>query len=316
MGLFSVLAAPLIGAVSSIFGAKKASSGQASANETNLQIARETNQANAANAKQLNEFNAAQAQKQMDFQADQAATQHQREVADLRAAGLNPMLSGTGGSGNASMGGAAASGALPNVVTPRVENVQAEWANTGRDLGSKMQAIGQMVFDWPLRKAQVANAELENNRILENIKSLQISNAQQGMLTPLYARGGSVIKDIDTKVGPKVQTLIKDGVDYILETLDQGPNGGPQAGEPGPNVPTSGRNLREIILKKVGNKVADETVGDSSARDWYTGKKPLLESIFDGSDPNVAQAKKARQSPQKVLTDEGIAEWKRKRGYK
>lgn len=52
-----------------------------------------------------NQASSAQAQHQMDFQRDMANTAHQREVTDLRAAGLNPILS-AGGSGSATPGGA------------------------------------------------------------------------------------------------------------------------------------------------------------------------------------------------------------------
>ena len=57
------------------------------------------------------DFNSLEAGKNRDWQEYMSNTAHQREVADLKAAGLNPILSASGGNGAAVTSGATAAGA-------------------------------------------------------------------------------------------------------------------------------------------------------------------------------------------------------------
>lgn len=97
--------------------------------------ARQANSAQDARQYQAQDFNSAEAAANREWQERMANTAHQREVGDLRAAGLNPILS-SARSGAATPSGASASSPAPaQVVNPLEKGGDA----AARFLGSAMQ---------------------------------------------------------------------------------------------------------------------------------------------------------------------------------
>lgn len=110
--IFPGLAASSGGALlNRVFGLSKAENQQ---NAFNANEAEKNRQFQALQVENQNAFNAQQAQINRQFQADQAATQYQRGVADMRAAGLNPALAYGQGGASAMTGASASSAGLPS----------------------------------------------------------------------------------------------------------------------------------------------------------------------------------------------------------
>jgi hypothetical protein len=178
-----------IGSVAgSLIGGLFGSAGQSSANAANLQIARE----------------------QMDFQERMSNTAHQREVADLREAGLNPILS-AGGSGASSPSGASIAMQNPNTELGRsigaamstalqVKNLeqsnkllQAQTAKTAHEADAAKYAA-----DVAGNAASVSNV-LYRDGVLEKEAreraNLNINSAYQNRLLNTYLENNKMVEE-------------------------------------------------------------------------------------------------------------------------
>jgi len=147
-----------------------------------------------------NAANAQQAQKQMDFQADQSGTSWQRGIADMKAAGLNPMLAYSQG-GASSMGGSTAR--MENTLEPAVSSAR-QTAFINQQLRNMYEQNSQIAAQTRLIEAQEPAVRAQANL------TSTTANAIQQKLSPEIDRIREGSENLSADTYNKLQTYRRD----------------------------------------------------------------------------------------------------------
>lgn len=155
------LAAAGAGLIGSVLGVN----GQNETNYQNAVMAERTTAANMEEGARNRGFQASQATAQQQFQERMSNTAKSREAADLRSAGINPLLAGHGGASSPS--GASASGSQASATSATMQNPYGNLQGLGTNALEAMTMLGGLEkqnAETKLIKSQTGKTESETDK--------------------------------------------------------------------------------------------------------------------------------------------------------
>lgn len=195
------------------------------ANEQSIENSREQRAWEHVEAATAREFSAQQAAGNRDWQQWMSGTAHEREVQDLRRAGLNPILSGTRGMGSSTPSGSAATASAPSGSSAQTHKAES-YDIVGPAIATALNVMNKTA-ERDLIEAQAGNVRSETSfrdnyltaKTDAEIATMVIEQGLKSEQASLTTAQMESVRAHMSKIAPEIELLVAQAKNAIASSV-------------------------------------------------------------------------------------------------